>query len=61
MAFVHPLKFLHDAASAILDVDTGKLLEYRHLMKHPKYKDVWTKSFGTKIRRLVTTTETLFF
>ena len=56
-----PLKFLHEAASAILDEETGKLLEYHHLMKHPKYKDVWMKSFGTEIRRLVTTTETIFF
>ncbi len=30
-------------------------------MKHPKYKDTWLKSFGTEIRRLVTTTETIFF
>ena len=32
-------------------------------MKHPKYKDVWTKSFRTEIRRLATTTttETIFF
>jgi hypothetical protein len=30
-------------------------------MKHPKYKDVWTTSFGKKIRRLTTTTETIFF
>jgi hypothetical protein len=32
-------------------------------MKHPKYKDVWTRSFGTEIRRLATTTtmETIFF
>jgi hypothetical protein len=30
-------------------------------MKHPKYKDVWTKSFGTEIHRLATTTETIFF
>jgi hypothetical protein len=30
-------------------------------MKHPKYKDVWTKSFGTEIRRLATTTETIVF
>ncbi len=48
-------------ASAILDNKTGKLLEYHHLMKHPKYKDVWMKSFGTEIRRLVTTTKTIFF
>jgi hypothetical protein len=30
-------------------------------MKHPKYKDIWTKSFGTEIIRLATTTETIFF
>jgi hypothetical protein len=26
-----------------------------------KYKDVWTKSFRTEIRRLATTTETIYF
>ena len=56
-----PLKFLCDLAYSILDEDTGDLLEYRHLMKHPKYKDTWLKSFGTEIRHLVTTTETIFF
>jgi hypothetical protein len=56
-----PLKFLCDLAYAILDEETGDLLEYRHLMKHPKYKDTWLKSFGTEIRRLVTTTETILF
>ena len=30
-------------------------------MKHPKYKGVWTKSFGTEICHLATTTETKFF
>ncbi len=57
----YPLQFLHDFASSILDKDTGELLKYRHLMKHPKYKDVWMKSFGTKICHLVTSTETIFF
>jgi hypothetical protein len=57
----YPLKFLHEAASAILNEETGKLLEYRHLMKHPKYKNIWMKSFGTEIHRLVTMTKTLFF
>jgi hypothetical protein len=51
----YPLQF------AVLDDETGNLLEYRHLMKHPKYKDTWLKSFGTEIHRLVTTTETIFF
>ena len=57
----YPLQFLCDLAYAVLDDKTGDLLKYRHLMKHPKYKDVWTKSFGTEIRRLATTTETIFF
>jgi len=55
------LQFLCDLAYAVLDNETGDLLKYRHLMKHPKYKDVWTKSFGTEIRRLATTTETIVF
>ncbi len=57
----YPLQFLCDLAYAVLDDEAGDLLEYRHLMKHPKYKNVWTKSFGTEIRCLATTTETIFF
>jgi hypothetical protein len=30
-------------------------------MKHPKYKDVWTKSFSKESVRLATTMETIFF
>ena len=56
-----PLQFLCDLAYAVLDDDTGNLLEYRHLIKHPKYKDTWSNSFGKEIRRLATTTETIFF
>ena len=44
-----PLQFLCDFASAVLDDKTGDLLEYRHLLKHPKYKDVWSNSFGREI------------
>jgi hypothetical protein len=57
----YTLQFLCDLVYAVLDNETGNLLEYDHLMKHPKYKDVWTKSFRTEIRRLATTTETIFF
>jgi hypothetical protein len=56
-----PLQFLFDLAYAVLDDDTGDLLEYRHLIKHPKYKDTWSNSFGKEIRLLATTTETIFF
>jgi hypothetical protein len=45
----------------VLDNDTGNLLEYHHLIKYPKYKNTWSNSFGTEIRGLATTTETIFF
>ena len=57
----YPLQFPCDFASAVLDDETGALLEYRHLLKHPKHKDVWRNSFGKEIRRLATTTKTIAF
>jgi hypothetical protein len=54
----HFSQLRHNPSGAILDEDTGDLLEYRHLIKHPKYRDIWLKSFGTEIRRLVTATGT---
>jgi len=57
----YPLQFLCDFAYSVLDDKTGDLLEYRHLLKHPKYKDVWSQSFGKEIRRLATVTETIAF
>ena len=56
----YPLQFLCDWAVAVLDDKTGDLLEYRHLLKNPKYRDVWSKSFGTEMRRLITTSQTIF-
>jgi hypothetical protein len=44
-----PLQFLCNFASAVLEDETGDLLEYCHLLKHPKYKDVWSKSSGKEI------------
>jgi hypothetical protein len=43
-----PAKILN----AVLDKDTGELLEMRHLLINPKYKDVWGKSYTTKLGRL---------
>ena len=57
----YPLQYLCDLAYAVYDDEMGNFLEYRHLMKHPKYKDIWTKSFRSEICHLVTTTETIFF
>jgi hypothetical protein len=57
-----------DAINAILDPATGKLLEYRHLIKDPEHKEVWGKSYGNEIGRLfqgmpgrVEGTDTAFF
>ncbi len=57
----YPLQSLCDFAYTVLDDKTGDLLEYRHLLKHPKYKDVWSQSFGKEIRRLATVTKTIAF
>ena len=35
-----PKQFFTKMAAAVLDGDTGELLEYRHLMKNPKYKKI---------------------
>ena len=66
-----PKQFFSEIAAAVLDGDTGKLLEYRHLMKTPKYKDIWGNSFGNEVGRLAqgttgriskeNTTNTMFF
>ena len=45
----YPLKFLTDYAGAVLDQDTGELLEYRHLLQRPKYKKARGHSFGNEI------------
>ena len=36
-------------------------MEYRHLLKYPKYKEVWSKLFGKEIWHLATTTKTIAF
>ena len=33
-----PIRFLAEYANAVLDEETSELLEYRHLIKHPKHK-----------------------
>ena len=41
-----------DFAGAVIDDETGELLEYRHLIQRPKYKKDWGYSFGNEIGRL---------
>ena len=49
----HPMQLLCKLlAGAVLDQDTGDLLEYRHLLKHPKLKETWDGGHAKKVRRL---------
>ena len=64
----YPLQFWCEFAGAVMDDDTGEMLEYRHLVKIPKYRERWSKAFGKEIGRLaqgykdeVEGTNTLFF
>ena len=41
-----------EQAAPVLDVDTGKLLEYRALLKHPKFMAAWSTSAAHKFGRL---------
>ena len=43
-----PKKFFTEMAAAVLDGDTGMLIEYRHLTKRPKYKAIWRNTFGNE-------------
>ena len=64
-----PLSILCAFAGAVLDGTTGEMLEYRHLIQRPQYKDIWmNKSFGDEVGRLtqgrkggIEGTDTMFF
>ena len=47
-----PITFLCDYAQSVLDSETGELLEYRQLIKHPKLQREWKFSCGNEIGRL---------
>ena len=46
------LKEHYDLANAVLDMDTGELLEYRQLLKHPKFAKDWNISAANEFGRL---------
>jgi hypothetical protein len=39
-------------AMAVMDADTGKLLNYRQLMQSTKYRDAWSLSLANKFGQL---------
>ena len=38
--------------NAVLNEDTGELMEYRHLIRDPKYREIWEQSYGNELGRL---------
>ena len=64
----NPNRLLCEYAKSILDEKIGELLEYKHLIKHPKYKETLSHSYRNEIGRLVqgmlgraNDTDTMFF
>ena len=45
-------KFPRAMLNAVLDEETGELMEYRHLVKNPKYREIWAHSYGNELGRL---------
>jgi hypothetical protein len=41
-----------EVAHAVLDQETGQLLEYRQLLKHPRFKELWNRSGADEFGRL---------
>ena len=41
-----------EMAGAVLDQETGDLLEYCHVVKHPVHQNTWQPAFGKKVGRL---------
>ncbi len=39
-------------AMAVMDADTGKLLNYRHLIQSTKYQDAWSLSSANEFGQL---------
>ena len=61
-------QFSKEIISAVLDEDTGELIEYRSIMKNPKYRPLYSNSYAKEIGRLaqgipglVEGTNTMFF
>ena len=45
-------KFPKEIISAVLDKDTGLLMEYQNLMKNPKYRPLYHNPYAKEIRGL---------
>jgi hypothetical protein len=68
MKVLHKLHTEVEQAMAVLNKETGKLLNYCQLLVHPKYRKDWSVSSANEFGRLaqgvggrITGTNTIFF
>ncbi len=48
----YPMQVIAEMANAVLDKETGDMLEYRQLLKNPKYRPDWSLSSANEFGRL---------
>ena len=52
-----PRNFPRHMLNAVLNEDTGELMEYKHLIGDPKYREILGQAYGNELGRLVQGTE----
>ena len=45
-------RFLVEIINIVLNEETGKLMEYRHIMKNPRYRQLYATSYSKDLGRL---------
>ena len=45
-------KFPQEVLTAVLNEETGELVEYCHLIGNPKYRELWQHSYGNEVGQL---------
>ena len=43
---------INELINAVLNEDTGELMEYRNFIKNPKYRSLYCDSYAKKLGRL---------
>ena len=46
------IKFPQNMLNALLNEDIGELMEYRHLIGDPKYREILGQAYGNKLGML---------
>ena len=45
-------KYPKEDLAAVLNEETGELMEYRHLIADPNYRKIWKPAYGKEVGRL---------